>query len=53
MDDNIPDLVAPPQARRVNIPQANPDDEMDVDTAQHIKMVVLDGIVMGPQVNDF
>ena len=52
-DDNIPDLVAPPQARRVNIPQANPDDEMDVDTAQHIKMVVLDGIVMGPQVNDF
>jgi len=27
------------------------DDEMDIDDIPNIKMVVLDGVVMGPQVN--
>jgi len=29
------------------------DDEMDTDDIPNIRMVVLDGIVMGPQVNNF
>jgi len=36
----------------VDAPQATSDDEMDTDDIPNIKMVVLDGIVMGPQVND-
>jgi hypothetical protein len=37
----------------VDVPQVTSDDEMDIDATPNIKMVVLDGIVMGPQVNDF
>ena len=52
-DDNIPAMAAPPEAMEVDIPPVTSDDEMDVDTAPNIKMVVLDGVVMGPQVNYF
>jgi len=37
----------------VDLPQITTDNETDVDAIQNIKMVVLDGVVMGPQVNDF
>ena len=52
-DDNIPAMAAPPEAVEVDIPQVTSDDEMNVDTTQSIKMVVFDGVVMGPQVNNF
>ena len=39
---------------QVDLPQipVTADDEMDVDAIRNIKMVVLDGVVMGPQVNN-
>ena len=52
-DDDVPDLEAPPEDMEVDVPPVTSDDEMNVDTAEYIKMVVLDGIVMGPQVNIF
>ena len=54
-DDDVPDLEAPPEGMEVDVPPlaVTSDDEMNVDTTQYIKMVVLDGIVMGPQVNIF
>ena len=52
-DDNIPAMVNHEEVQ-VNLPQIpdTADDEMDVDAIPHIKMVVLDGVVMGPQVNN-
>ena len=52
-DDDVPDLEAPPGDMEVDLPPVTSDDEMNVDAAPYIKMVVLDGIVMGPQVNIF
>lgn len=51
-DDNIPALEGPPEGIEVDAPQVSSDDEMDTDDIPNIKMVVLDGIVMGPQVID-
>ena len=53
-DDNIPALAVAPEVMQVDPPEVTSDDEMSVDgDTPNIKMVVLDGIVMGPQVNDF
>ena len=52
-DDDAPAMAAPPGAMEVDTPQINSDSEVDVDTIPVVKMVVLNGIVMGPQVNDF
>jgi len=46
-------MAAPPGAMEVDTPQINSDSEVDMDTIPVVKMVVLDGVVMGPQVNDF
>jgi len=47
-------LEDPPEDMEVDAPQVPSDDHMDTDDdTPNIKMVVLDGIVMGPQVNDF
>jgi len=52
-DDNIPAMAVAHEEMEVDAPQVTSDNEMDVDDTSNIKMVVLDGIVMGPQVNDF
>ena len=52
-DEDIPALEDPPEDMEVDAPQVPSDDHMDTDDTPNIKMVVLDGIVMGPQVNDF
>ena len=52
-DDDIPAMASNHEQVQVDLPQ-NPvtaEDEMDVDDIPNIKMVVLDGVVMGPQVN--
>jgi hypothetical protein len=36
----------------IDAPQVLSNDDMDTDDIPNIKMVILDGIVMGPQVND-
>jgi len=51
-DDNIPTIGSDHEEPQVDLPQVTSDDEMDVDAIQDIKMVVLDGVVMGPQVNN-
>lgn len=51
-DEDIPALAEPPEDMEVDAPQVPSDDNMDTDDIPNIKMVVLDGIVMGPQVND-
>ena len=51
-DDDIPALAAAPEEMEVDAPQVTPDEDMDTDDIPNIKMVVVDGIVMGPQVND-
>ena len=51
-DDDIPALAAAPEEMEVDAPQVTPDEDMDPDDIPNIKMVVVDGIVMGPQVND-
>jgi len=51
-DDDIPEIISDHEEMEIDIPQLSSDDGMDVDTIRHIKMVVLDGIVMGPQVNN-
>ena len=51
-DEDIPALAEPPKDMEVDAPQVTSDDDMDTDDIPNIKMVVLDGIVMGPQVND-
>ena len=38
--------------QNVDAPQVPSHDDMDTDDIPNIQMVVLDGIVMGPQVND-
>ncbi|KIJ97619.1 hypothetical protein K443DRAFT_9758 [Laccaria amethystina LaAM-08-1] len=50
-DDDIPAIATAPDEMEVEAPQIISDDEMDTDDIPNIKMVVLDGIVMGPQVN--
>ena len=50
-DEDIPALAEPPEDMEVDAPQVPSDDDMDTDDIPNIKMVVLDGIVMGPQVN--
>jgi hypothetical protein len=52
-DDNIPAMAVAPEEMDVDAPQVASDNEMDIDGIPNIKMVVLDGVVMGPQVNDF
>ena len=52
-DDDIPAITSTHEEMEVDLPQIISDNEMDVDTIQNIKMVVLDGVVMGPQVNYF
>ena len=52
-DDNIPPLAVAPEEMEVDSPLDTPDNEMDIDGTPNIKMVVLDSVVMGPQVNDF
>ena len=53
-DDNIPAMASNHNEVQVDLPQipVTADDEMDVDAIRNIKMVVLDGVVMGPQVNN-
>ena len=51
-DEDIPALAKPPEDVEVDAPQVSSDDEMDTDDITNIKRVILDGIVMGPQVND-
>jgi len=50
-DDNIPVMESSHEEVQIEIPDTA-DDEMDVDAIQNIRMVVLDGVVMGPQVNN-
>lgn len=52
-DDDIPALETAPEEMEIDTPQVPSDDEMDTDDIPNIRMVVLDGIVMGPQVNNF
>ena len=52
-DDDVPDLEAPPGNMEVDVPTVTSNDEMNMNTAENIKIVVLDGIVMGPQINIF
>ena len=52
-DDNIPAMASTHEEIEVDLPQITSDNKMDVDAIQNIKMVVLDGVVMGPQVNGF
>ena len=54
-DDNIPAMGLNHEEVQVDLPQipVTADDEMDVDAIPNIKMVVLDGVVMGPQVNNY
>ena len=51
-DDNIPAMAS--NHEEVDLPQIPDmgDNEMDVDAIPNIKMVVLDGVVMGPQVSN-
>ena len=53
-DDNISTIASNHEDVQVDLPQTPviSDDEMVVDAIPNIKMVVLDGVVMGPQVND-
>ena len=53
-DDNIPAMASNHEDVQVDLPQTQvtSDDEMVVDAIPNIKMVVLDGVVMGPQVNN-
>jgi hypothetical protein len=56
-DDNIPTMASNHEEEQADLHQipVTADDEMDVDAIsniKNIKMVVLDGVVMGPQVND-
>ncbi|KIJ93116.1 hypothetical protein K443DRAFT_13109 [Laccaria amethystina LaAM-08-1] len=48
-DDDIPPLEAAPEQMEIDAPAVPSDDEMDTDDIPNIRMVVLDGIVMGPQ----
>jgi hypothetical protein len=52
-DDNIPAMALNHEEVQFDLPQTpvTADNEMDVDDIPNIKMVVLDGVVMGPQVN--
>jgi hypothetical protein len=52
-DDNIPAMTLTHEEMEIDLPQITSDDNMDIDTIQNITMVVLDGVVMGPQVNNF
>ena len=52
-DDDIPALEVAPEEMDIDAPQVPLNDEMDTDDIPNIRMVVLDGIVMGPQVNNF
>ena len=52
-DDNIPAMTSTHEEIEVDLPQITTDNKTNVDAIQNIKMVVLDGVVMGPQVNDF
>jgi hypothetical protein len=52
-DDDIPPLEAAPEQMEIDAPAVPSDDEMDTEDIPNIRMVVLDGIVMGPQVNNF
>ena len=52
-DDDIPAMALNHEQVKIELPQ-NPvtaEDDMEVDDIPNIKMVVLDGVVMGPQVN--
>ena len=52
-DDDIPAMALNHEQVQIDLPQ-NPvtaEDDMEVDDIPNIKMVVLDGVVMGPQVN--
>ena len=51
---NNPAMTSNHEEVQVDLPQIpdTSDDEMDVDVISNIKMVVLDGVVMGPQVNN-
>ncbi|EDR13461.1 uncharacterized protein LACBIDRAFT_322419 [Laccaria bicolor S238N-H82] len=48
-DDDIPALEGAPEGMDIDAPQVPSDDEMDTDDIPNIRVVVLDGIVMGPQ----
>ena len=52
-DDDIPALEVAPEEMDIDAPQMPLNDEMDTDDIPNVRMVVLDGIVMGPQVNNF
>jgi len=52
-DDNIPAMTLTHEEMEIDLPQITSDDNMDTDTIQNITIVVLDGVVMGPQVNNF
>lgn len=52
-DDNIPAMAVAPEEMEVDAPEVTSDNEVNVDDTPNIKMVVLDGVVMGPQVNNF
>ena len=53
-DENIPAMRSNHEEVQVDLPQIpiTADDEMVVDAIPNVKMVVLDGVVMGPQVNN-
>ena len=52
-DDDIPALEVAPEEMDIDAPQMPLNDDMDTDDNPNVRMVVLDGIVMGPQVNNF
>jgi hypothetical protein len=52
-DDNIPAMAVAPKEMDVDAPQVASDNDIDIDGILNIKMVVLDGVVMGLQVNNF
>ena len=52
-DDDIPALEVAPEEMDIDAPQMPLNDEMDTDDIPNVRMVVLDGIVMGPQVSNF
>jgi CxC5 like cysteine cluster associated with KDZ transposases len=53
-DDNIPAMASNNEEVQVDVPQISvtSDEEMDIDAIRYIKMAVMDGVVMGPQVNN-
>jgi len=52
-DDNIPELDNSDSEIELELSDSSSDDEMDDTVARTVNMVVLDGVVMGPQVSDF